>query len=82
MTNAVRVSHVFLMSFHSSADQTLLLKTVILDLVKLNIPNCLIRVAKGQLVRGIPRNTVVHLPLSSFTDLRTPSLGLMFCIER
>ena len=56
------------MSTHPSADQTLLLKSVVLEMVELNFPNYLIRVARRGLVRGIPTNTVVQMQLSSFMD--------------
>ena len=43
----------------------------------------MIRVVKRRLVRGIPWHTVVHLPMSSFTDLLwATSFGLMFYIEK
>ena len=70
-TNAVRVSHVSLMStmsIHSSSDQNLLLKTVILTIVE-NTQVMGIACSLIILVRGIHRNSVDQVPLSPFTHM-------------
>ena len=80
ITCAVRVSQVSLMSIHSSTDQTLILKFVILSIVETRY---MARIARSILVRGVARNTVDQIPASSFTRRASVRAHLLIhCIEK